>query len=191
MEYETRLPAIHLRSATVAKLEDVLRRESTDPELEIRLEHGPVVYRYSSAEELSNDVGLPGIVRSFEVVLAAKEGEIELTADDHGAEFTMRLSGERSWVRSRRRTIEAFFRRHGATVRTLLERYLALALGSLAVVAGLAVYHLGFADVVQMRAPVDALLYGCLALMGGGVLHIVLNRLYPYAAIVTDGRLGR
>lgn len=190
MEYETRLPAVHLQGGMIAELEELLRSGNTDPEFEIRLDHGSIAYTYSSTAELRRDVGLPDIVRSFRVVLAAREGEIELLADDVAAEFRLRVSGDEGWVESRRRTIEGFFQRNGATVRTLLERYMALAMSGLAVAAGLAMYYGGFGGLVGMRTPIDALLYGSVALIAGGILHLILNRVYPYAAVVT-GEQGR
>lgn len=188
MRYETELPAVHLGGATIAALEELLLEDCTDPEIEIKLDHGPVTYRYASSEELRRDVGLPDVVRSFEVTLAAREGRIEVATDAREAELNLSVAGDGEWAETRRRRVESFFRARGATLRTLLERYLALGLTAAVVVAGLAAYYAGFGPAVGMRTPVDALLYGSLAVFAGGLLHPALNAVYPYAAVVLGDR---
>jgi len=190
MEYTTRLPAAHLGGEAIAALEDVLRADCTAPELAVELDHGSVTYCYSSLRAVRDDATLPDIVGSFAVSLTAREGKVELVADDRENEFRMRLSGDREWVDAKRRSIEEFFGTYGASVRTFLERYLAFCLGFAALGFGLLVYYGGFGALVGMRSPVDSVLFASLALIGGGVLHLVLNWLYPYALLVTSGRAG-
>lgn len=191
MEYETTLPSMHLHGETIAALEDLLLEECTDPELEIGLDHGPVTYRYSSAESLVRDVAPPAIVRSFEVQLAAGEGQIELGTDVQEHELTLSIAGNEDWVEKRRRGIESFFERYGSTPRTLLERYMAIGMTVFAVVAALVVYYGGLGGVIGMRSPVDALLYGSIAAFSGGLLHLLLNVVYPYALVVTRSSVHR
>jgi len=188
MKYATRLPAIHLGGETLTALEETLSAGCTSPEIDVELEHGAVTYRYTSLREACEDATLPAVVRSFEVSLTSREGRIELVADGREEEFCMELSGEREWVESKRRSIESFFRVHGATVRTFLERYMAFCLGFLATGLGLLLYYTGVGTSLGMGSPVDSLLFGSLALIGGGVLHLLLNVVYPYAALVTSAR---
>lgn len=184
MEYTTRLPAVHLGGEALLALETALRDDCTSSDLEVRLEYRSITYRYSSLAEIERDETLPNVAQSFEVTLSAMEGRIELVADGDDNEFNMQLSGDRDWVESKRRSIEAFFNVHGATVRTFLERYLAICTGLLTVAATLFVYYSGHADLLGMRSPVDSALFASLALIGGGVLHLLLNQVYPYALIV-------
>jgi hypothetical protein len=182
MEYTTRLPATHLGGEALTALEEALTAGCTSPDLEIVLDYGAVTYRHSSLEEIRRDVTLPDVVRSFEVDLSAREGQAELVADRQ--EFVMRLSGDSEWVESKRRSIESFFETHGATARTFLERYLAFCLGFAALSLGLVLYYSGYGAAIGMNSPVDSLLFTSLALMTGGVLHLALNRVYPYAVLV-------
>jgi hypothetical protein len=184
MEYTTRLPAVHLGGEAMTALETTLRSDCTAPEMEVTLEYGSVTYRYSSLEEIRGDVALPAVVRSFEVSLTAREGRIELVADDREHELNLQLSGDRRWVESKRRSIESFFEVHGARLRTFLEQYLAFCLGFAAVGLGLLAYYTGLGEPIGMRSPLDSILFASLALIGGGVLHLVLNRVYPYAVLV-------
>ena len=186
MQYTTRLPAAHLGGEAITALEERLLADCTAPQLEVKLDHGQVTYRFSSLEELRENVALPDAIRSFEVSLTSREGEVELVADDRENEFRVQLSGDREWVHTKRRSIENFFETHGATARTFLERYLAFCLGFAALGFGLVAYYSGFGSLVGMRSPVDSLLYASLALIGGGVLHLLLHRVYPYAALVTS-----
>ncbi|PSQ58038.1 MAG: hypothetical protein BRD23_07940 [Halobacteriales archaeon SW_9_67_25] len=188
MEYSTRLPAAHLGGEALPALEETLLSDCTSPRLEVELDHGPVTYTYSSLAEIREDATLPGVVKSFEVSLSAHEGEADLVADDRDNELRLRLTGDREWVESKRRAIEGFFRSHGATVRTFLERYMAFCLGFVATGLGLALYYSGVGADLGMGSPVDSLLFGSLALIGGGVLHLLLNVVYPYAALVTSAR---
>ena len=188
MEYNTRLPAAHLGGEAMTALEEVLLADCTAPQLEITLDHGSVTYRYSSLEELREDVTPPNVVRSFEVNLTSREGRAELVADDRENEFSMELSGNSEWVRTKRRSIEDFFETHGATVRTFLEQYLAFCLGFAALAFGLVAYYSGFGTFVGMQSPVDSVLFASLALIAGGMLHLLLNHVYPYALLVTSGR---
>lgn len=185
MRNSTRLPATHLRGDTLTAFEAMLRDGCTDPSLEIELDHGPVTYRYSSTDEIVSNVTLPALVRSFKVVLTAREGRIELTTDGSQAPLRLRLDGNPEWVVSRTHAIESFFETHGSTVRTLLERYLAIGMAATAVALGLVLYAAGFGPVIGMRVPGDALLYGALAVILGGLLHLALHRIYPYALVVT------
>jgi hypothetical protein len=152
----------------------------------VQLDHGPVTYRYSSLAEVREDATLPGVVKSFEVSLTSREGEADLVADGRDNEFRLRLSGDREWVESKRRSIERFFEARGATARTFLERYMAFCLGFVATGLGLLFYYSGVGATLGMGSPVDSLLFGSLALIGGGVLHLLLNVVYPYAALVTS-----
>lgn len=184
MRYETRLPATHLEGETFIAFEEVLRDGCTNPALEIKLDHGPVTYRYSSTEEIVRNVTLPTLVRSFEIVLRAREGRIELVADEWETPFRLRLIGDREWVNARKQAIESFLRNHGSRIRTFLERYMAIGMAVLVTAAGLGLYYSGFGGIIGMRVPGDALLYGALAVMSGGILHLVLNGIYPYALVV-------
>jgi hypothetical protein len=186
MEYSTRLPAAHLGGEALPALEEALLSGCTAPSLEVELDHGPVTYTYSSLAEIREDATLPGVVKSFEVSLSAREGEVDLVADDREHELRLRLSGDREFVESKRRAIEGFFRSHGATLRTFLERYMAFCLGFVATALGLVLYYSGVGTDLGMGSPVDSLLFGSLALIGGGVLHLLLNVVYPYAALVTS-----
>lgn len=188
MEWTTRLPATHLGGEALPALEEALLSGCTAPELEVELDHGSVTYRYSSLAEVRDDATLPGVVKSFEVHLTSREGEADLVADDRENEFCLRLSGDREWVESKRRSVERFFQAHGASVRTFLERYMAFCLGFAAIGLGLLLYYSGLGEFVGMGTPVDSLLFGSLALIGGGVLHLLLNVVYPYTALVTTGR---
>jgi len=188
MEYRTRLPAAHLGGEALPALEEALRSGCTAPELEVRIDHGPVTYTYSSLVAVRGDATLPGVVKSFRVRLTAPEGELDLVADDRDNELRLRLAGDRAWVESKRRAIERFFGSHGATLRTFLERYMAFCLGFVATTLGLVLYYSGFGSLLGMGSPVDSLLFGSLALIGGGVLHLLLNVIYPYAALVTSSR---
>jgi hypothetical protein len=186
MEYTTRLPAAHLGGEALPALEEALLSGCTSPQLEVQLDHGPVTYRYSSLAEVREDATLPGVVKSFEVSLTSREGEADLVADGRDNEFRLRLSGDREWVESKRRSIERFFEARGATARTFLERYMAFCLGFVATGLGLLFYYSGVGATLGMGSPVDSLLFGSLALIGGGVLHLLLNVVYPYAALVTS-----
>jgi hypothetical protein len=190
MEYSTRLPATHLGGEALPALEEALLSGCTAPQLEVELDHGPVTYSYSSLAAVREDATLPGVVKSFEVSLTSREGEVDLVADDRDNEFQLRLAGDREWVESKRHSIERFFENRGATVRTFLERYMAFCLGFVATGLGLLVYYSGFGSLLGMGSPVDSLLFGSLALVGGGVLHLLLNVVYPYAALVTSSRAG-
>lgn len=188
MKYTTRLPAIHLGGETLAALEDALSAGCTSPEFDVELKHGSVTYRCSSLREIREDTTLPPVVRSFEVSLTSREGHIELVADKREEEFSLELSGEQSWVEAKRRSLESFFRTHGATVRTFLERYMAFCLSFLAMAGCLLFYYAGLGGVIGMRTPIDSLLFGSVALIAGGVLHLLLNVVYPYVLLVTaDG----
>lgn len=188
MEYSTRLPAAHLGGEALPALEEALLSGCTAPQLEVELDHGRVTYSYSSLAAVREDATLPGVVKSFEVSLTSREGEVDLVADDRENELRLRLAGDREWVESKRRSIEDFFENRGATVRTFLERYMAFCLGFVATGLGLVFYYSGLGTALGMGSPVDSLLFGSLALMGGGVLHLLLNVVYPYAALVTSSR---
>jgi len=190
MEYETRLPATHLSGETLRELADLVRSECTEPDLEIRLEHERVTYRYVSVRKLTGDVVPPALVRKFEVVVSAREGRIRLVSDGR-RELRLCLNGDHDWVRARGDDLEDFFRTHGSRIRTALERYLALGLAALAVLGGLLCYYAGLGPLVGMQVPADALLYGSLAIFLGGLLHLLLGAVYPYALLVTDTRVGR
>lgn len=191
MAYETALPSMHLDGESIVALEELLLEESTDPELEITLDHGRVAYRYSSAETLVGDVAPPALVRSFQVRLTAREGRIELRTARQDQEITLSITGEGNWAESRGRRIESFFETHGSIPRTLLERYMAIGLTLVAIVAALGIHQAGFGGVIGMRTPVDALLYGSIAAFGGGIMHILLNVVYPYALVVTRSGVPR
>lgn len=188
MKYTTRLPAAHIGGDALDALEEALLSGCTAPHMEIELEYGRVTYRCSSLSAIREDTTLPDVVKSFEVTLTSSEGQVDLVADDQDDEFTLRLTGNRSWVEAKRRSIEGFFETHGATARTFLERYMAFCLGFAATGLGLALYYSGLGELVGMGTPVDSLLFGSLALIGGGVLHLLLNVVYPYAALVTSAR---
>lgn len=188
MEYDARLPSVHLGGEQIIHLEDLLLTESTAPDLEISLDHGSVTYRYGSADELLQDDILPAIIRSFEVVLTAKEGRIRLAADDRGRNLRLTVKGNREWAESRKREIESFFRKHGASLRTFLERYMAFILMGLAMSIALGAYYSGFGSAIGIRTPVDALLFGSIAAFVGGILHPTLNAFYPYVIVVRDAR---
>jgi len=188
MEYTTRLPAAHLEGDSLSALEDALTAGCTSPELSVELDHGSVTYQYSSLSGIGEDVTLPDVIRSFEVSLTAREGRLELVSDDRENEFCLQLTGDREWVESKRRSIERFFEARGAAVRTFLERYMALCLGFAAVGIGLLLYYSGLGAALGMGAAADSLLFGSLALMAGGILHLLLSVVYPYAALITSSR---
>ena len=50
MEYETWLPATHLRSERLVELEELLCADATDPDLSVVLEYESVTYAYESAD---------------------------------------------------------------------------------------------------------------------------------------------
>ncbi|MFB6201016.1 MAG: hypothetical protein ABEI98_03295 [Halorhabdus sp.] len=184
MEYSTRLPAVHLEGETITTLEKTLLADCVSPEMEVEIDHGPVTYRYSSMEEIRHDVTLPDLVSSFKISLSDRKGTAELVAYSHENEFNLQLSGDHEWVETKRRSIEAFFDRHGARVRTFLERYMAFCLAFVSMGLGLLLYYSGFGGQIGMQSPADSLLFGSLALITGGILHIVLNRVYPYVLLV-------
>jgi len=184
MEYSTRLPAAHLGGDDLSALEDTLRAGCTSPELEVTVDLQSVTYRYSSLEALGEDATLPGVVRCFEVTLTATEGRLELLASGRDDEFVLELSGDREWVASKRRSVEGFFETHGESVRTFLERYLAFCLSLGMMGLCLLLYYGGYGPVVGMRQSLDALLFGSLALIGGGLVHMALNHLYPYVLLI-------
>jgi hypothetical protein len=188
MQYTTRLPAVHLRGEALTGLEDTLLSGCTAPELDIELIKGRATYHYESLRAVREDVTLPGVIRSFVVRVQSREGELELVADDQTNEFSLQLQGQREWVNGKRESIESFFGTHGARVRTFLERYMAFALTGIVVTVGLVAYYSGMGGLVGMRTPVDALLLGSLALIGGGLFHLALNAVYPYAALITSSR---
>jgi hypothetical protein len=188
MEYTTRLPAAHLGGEALPALEEALLAGCTAPRLRVELDHGSVTYRCSSLAEIRNDATLPGVVQSFEVSLTSREGEAALVADGRDNEFRLRLAGDREWVESKRDAVETFFQSRGARLRTFLERYMAFCLGVVATALRLVLYYSGAGSVVGMGSPVDSVLFGSLALIGGGVLHLLLNVVYPYAALVTPNR---
>lgn len=188
MEYTARLPAVHLRGEALAVLEDTLLDGCTAPKLEVELDKGAVTYRYESLRAIREDVTLPGVIRSFVVRVRSREGRLELVADDRNNEFSMQLDGQREWVDGKRRSVESFFRTHGASLRTFLERYMAFALAAVAVASALVAYYVGVGGIVGVRTPVDALLFGSVAIICGGLLHLVLSAVYPYAALVTSPR---
>ena len=190
MEYTARLPAAHLGGDALVALEETLLSGCTAPRLDVELGHRSVTYRYSSLTAIREDGTLPAVVRSFEVSLTSREGRLDLVVDDRDDEYSVRLSGDREWVEAKRRSLEGFFETHGATVRTFLERYLAFCLGLAATGLGLLLYYSGLGGVVGIGVPVDTLLFGSLALIGGGVLHLLLNVVYPYAALVNSTRAG-
>ncbi|MFW5956356.1 MAG: hypothetical protein ACOCQY_03020 [Halorhabdus sp.] len=186
MERETRLPAIHLRGETMTALDELLRRSSTDPDLTVRMRHGNVTYRYDSIDKIRHDVTLPPVIRSFEVVLTAPEGRIKVASERWENDLTLSLKGNTEWVADRQRELVDFFARHGARLRTFLERYLAVLLTAVVVTTSLLAYYLGMGGLIGMRLPVDALLYGSIAVFVGGILHWLLSAVYPYAVIVSD-----
>lgn len=188
MQYTTRLPAVHLRGETLAALEDTLLSGCTSPKLDIELVKGRASYRYESLRAVREDVTLPGVIRSFVVTVQSQEGELELVADDRNNEFSLQLQGQREWVDGKRESVESFFGTHGARMRTFLERYMAFTLTGIVVAVGLMAYYGGVGGLVGMRTPVDALLLGSLALIGGGLFHLALNAVYPYAALITSSR---
>lgn len=190
MEYETRLPATHLGPERFAELVDVLVGNATEPDLEIRLQHESVTHVFRSAEALVGNVTIPELVRRFEVLLTAREGEAELTADGRETEFTLRLEGEPAWARSRRDAVERFVRAHASTGRTLLERYLAFALAGSAMALSLALYYAGIGQSIGMHRPVDALLVGAVGAFVGGLLHMLLAAVYPYVLLVSEHYSG-
>jgi hypothetical protein len=188
MQYTTRLPAVHLRGEALTALEDTLVSGCTAPELDIELIKRRATYHYESLRAVREDVTLPGVIRSFVVRVQSQEGELELVADDQTNEFSLQLQGQREWVNGKRESIESFFTTHGARVRTFLERYMAFTLTGLVVTVGLVAYYSGMGGLIGMRTPVDALLLGSLALIGGGLFHLALNAVYPYAALITSSR---
>lgn len=188
MEYTTRLPAVHLGGETLTALEDTLVSGCTLPEIDIELATGSTTYHYESLRTIYEDVTLPSVIRSFVVRVQSQEGELELIADDRSNEFLLQLRGQREWVKGKRESVESFFWAHGARMRTFLERYMAFTLAVVVVVAGLAAHYAGIGGLIGMRTPVDALLFGSLALISGGIFHLVLNTIYPYAALIPSAR---
>lgn len=190
MEYSTRLPATHLGGEALPALEEALLSGCTAPSLEVELGYGDVRYTYSSLVAIREDATLPGLIKSFEISLRSWEGEATLETDDQENELRLWLAGDREWVERKRRSVEQFFDSHGATLRTFLERYTAFCLGFLATGLGLLLYYSGVGTSLGMSSPIDSLLFGSLALIGGGVLHLLLNVIYPYAAFVTSSNGG-
>lgn len=189
MEVERTLPSVHLDVETIAEFEELLSAGSTDPRLEISLDYGAVSFQSLSSTELRRNATLPGVVRSFEIVAGMPDGQVELESAAGESELSVRIQGEDDWVREHLAAVESFFETHGGKLRTVLERYLAVGLTIGTVLSSLLLYASGFGSAVGMRVPIDALLYGSLALMAGGVLHLLLNAVYPYALIVPDRRL--
>lgn len=187
MTLEGDLPAIHLQGELLVSLEEALLSGCTDPDVDVRLTHGTVTYRYQSMEAIRNDVILPPVIRSFEVTVTAAEGRIEITSNRQ-ARLRLTVAGDDEWTNERYRELTAFFRRYGATVRTALERYLAIGMALGAIALSLAVYFSGFGWILWIRRPVDSLLLGSLALIVGGLANILLAAVYPYAAIIPDRR---
>lgn len=186
MEYSTRLPAAHLGGEALSALEEALLSGCTAPTLEVELGHGDITYNYSSLAAVREDATLPGVIKSFEISLRSREGEVTLVTGDRENELRLWLAGNREWVERKRRSVEQFFESYGATLRTFLERYAAFCLGFLATGLGLLLYYSGVGTSLGMRSPLDSLLFGSLALIGGGVLHFLLNVIYPYAAFITS-----
>lgn len=184
MQYETDLPAIHLHDELIAALEDVICSRCTNPDPSYELDHRRVTYEYDSAAEIVDDFALPPVVWSFEIAVSAEEGHLELISNSWDGDLTLRVHGQQEWVETQRDGIREFVDQHSSTVRTLLERYLALGLTTACVAFGLLTYYSGFGSLIGMRAAVDALLYGSVAAIVGGFLHIVLGAIYPYAVIV-------
>lgn len=191
MIQEVQLPAVHLRGETLTALEDLLYGGCTDPDIDISVEHGSVTYHYNSLSALRDDVGLPAVVRSFEVVITAREGHIEICSNRGVDGFQLSLRGNAEWVERRRRELTDFFARQGATFRTLLERYLGVTMTGATVLASLLVYHAGYGAAIGMQAPVDGLFFGSLAVFFGGLFHALLNVIYPYSAIISGEVTGR
>jgi len=186
MEYETWLPATHLRSERLVELEELLCADATDPDLSVVLEYESVTYAYESARELVNNIELPEVVRTFRVVMSAEEGSIHLVAGGGEGDLVLRITGEESWGQSRRRDVEQFFRSHGSMTRTLLEQYLGLGLATAVVVISLGLYYGGLGEIIGMSRASDAFFFGALTVFLGGLLHVALNVVYPYTLVVSD-----
>lgn len=186
MEYQTRLPATHLGGEPLQDLETLLTRTLTDPDLEVHIDQGRVVFSASSLQAAVDEFMFKRCFSRFEVVVTGDEGRVEISADGRMGQFDLRLSGERDWVRSMRPTVEEFFREHSLLLRTYLERYTALIMGVLAILGGLALYGAGHGDHFGIVYLVDILLVGSVALITGGLFHLALNLVYPYVALIPE-----
>ncbi|USZ67171.1 hypothetical protein NGM10_10555 [Halorussus salilacus] len=182
-KYQANLPSIHFEEDDLADIEELLRQNGENSEIELKIHNGQFTYEYSNTDEVLADNTLPDFVHSFEFTAESDDGKIKITADEDENEIKLWISGKQGWVRRKQSQIEDYFDHRGDKIRTFVEKRLAITVIGLSVGVGLIAIGTGWGTHFNVDESGDVFVMGFGGLILSAILKSIIDYLHPYTLI--------